>query len=171
MRVGGLESREAHNLAQAGASPAPATITKEAIKSLFCVRMSLMKFLDVGAAVILREGKILLAQRNRNKFLGGKWEFPGGKIEEGESVKVGLAREILEEFGIEVVVGKLLTSVAHEYKSVININLHAFFCQPKNIDFKISEHENVAWVVPAELLNYDLAPADLKIAKALLKNL
>jgi len=130
-----------------------------------------MEFIDVGAAVILHQDKILLAQRNRNKFMGGRWEFPGGRIEKRESVREGLAREILEELGVEVEVGEPLTIVAHRYKGVMNVNLHVFFCKPKNIDFKISEHEDIAWVAPAKLLTYDLAPADLKIAKALLKNL
>ena len=130
-----------------------------------------MKFLDVVAAVILHQDKILLAQRKRDKFMGGRWEFPGGRIEENESAREALAREILEELGVEVEVGRPLVVVAHQYKGVMNVNLHAYFCQPKGIDFKIPEHENVAWVAPSELLDYDLAPADLKIANVLLKNL
>ena len=130
-----------------------------------------MKFLDVGAAVILHQDKILLAQRDRNKFMGGRWEFPGGRVEENESVGEGLAREILEELGVKVEVGKPLTIVAHQYKGVMNVNLHVYFCKPKSIDFKISEHEDIAWVAPAKLLTYDLAPADLKVAKIILKNL
>ena len=130
-----------------------------------------MKFIEVGAAVISHQDKILLAQRSRDKFMGGRWEFPGGRIEENESVREGLAREILEELGVEVEVGKPLTIVAHQYKGVVNVNLHVYFCKPKNVDFKISEHEDIAWVSPSELLDYDLAPADLKIAKTLLKKL
>jgi 8-oxo-dGTP diphosphatase len=128
-----------------------------------------MKTLDVGAAVILRKKNILITQRDLKRFLGGKWEFPGGKIEDNESVKEGLAREILEELGIEVDVGELLTVVPHEYEGVVSIKLHTYFCKPKHIKFKISEHENIAWVGPKDLLNYDLAPADLKAANILLE--
>lgn len=128
-----------------------------------------MKTLDVGAAVILRKKKILITQRDLKRFLGGKWEFPGGKIEDDESVKEGLAREILEELGIEIEVGKLLAVVPHEYEGVVSIKLHTYFCRPKHIKFKISEHEDVAWVEPKELLDYDLAPADFKVANILLE--
>lgn len=130
-----------------------------------------MKVLDVGAAVLIWNSKILITQRDRKRFLGGKWEFPGGKIEENESVEEGLAREILEELGVGIDVENLLAIVPHEYKGVVTIRLHTYFCKPKHINFKISEHEDFAWVEPAELLEFDLAPADIKIAKKLLKKI
>ncbi|MCH7541356.1 (deoxy)nucleoside triphosphate pyrophosphohydrolase [Patescibacteria group bacterium] len=130
-----------------------------------------MRILDVGAAVLLWENKILITQRDRRRILGGKWEFPGGKIEKNESVEEGLTREILEELGVDIEVGELIAIVPHHYRNVAKIKLHTYFCVPKKLKFKLSEHENIAWVEPKELLGFDLAPVDIKVAKLLLERL
>ena len=77
------------------------------------------KHITVCAGVIDYQGKILIAQRRRDKSLGGLWEFPGGKIEAGETHEQTLVREIREEFDIDIQVGKFLTKITHEYADFI----------------------------------------------------
>jgi len=127
-----------------------------------------METLDVGAAVITHNGKILLTQRDKKRHMGGKWEFPGGKIENGESIEEGLMREIFEELGIEIELGNFVCTVVHQYPEK-KIKLHAYICKPKKTDLKPTEHEELAWVIVNDLLNYDLVPADVKIVYSLLK--
>lgn len=112
----------------------------------------------------------MIAQRNKKSFMGGKWEFPGGKIEKGETAKKCLAREISEEFGASVEVGELLTKkVEYRYTDVKNVRLHAYFCKVKRGTVKALEHEDIAWILPEQLRDYDLVPADKEIAAALLE--
>jgi 8-oxo-dGTP diphosphatase len=128
-----------------------------------------VKYIDVTAAILFSGKKLLIAQRNKQSFMGGKWEFPGGKIEKGETGKECLAREISEEFGAEIEVGKLLTKVEYEYNGVMNVRLHPYFCKVKKGTLKVLEHENIAWVLPMQLKKYDLVPADKEIAMILLR--
>ncbi|OGY23885.1 MAG: hypothetical protein A2172_05115 [Candidatus Woykebacteria bacterium RBG_13_40_15] len=128
-----------------------------------------MEFIDVSAAIIFSGNKVLIAQRNRKSFMGGKWEFPGGKVEKGETGEECLKREIFEEFRVEIKVGKLLTKVEYEYDGVMNVRLNPYFCKINKGTLKVLEHENVAWVLPNQLKNYDLVPADKEITAILLK--
>ena len=128
-----------------------------------------MKYIDVTAAILFSGKKLLIAQRNKQSFMGGKWEFPGGKIEKGETGKECLAREIFEEFGAEIEVGNLLAKVEYEYNGVMKVRLHPYFCKIKKGTLKVLEHENIAWVFPKQLKKYDLVPADKEIAMILLR--
>jgi 8-oxo-dGTP diphosphatase len=121
----------------------------------------------VAAAVIRREGKILVARRAPGKKHAGLWEFPGGKLEEGETPEQGLAREIREELGVEVAVGRELARATHAYDFGV-IELITFECAVASGRVHAStDHDKLDWVEPARLLDYDLAPADAAIARAI----
>ena len=118
--------------------------------------------IDVAAALIFHEDKLLIAQRYPDSHLGGLWEFPGGKREPDESFEQCLRRELREELGIEVSVGELIESLTHEY-SEKRVYLQFFRCQwtggsPEAIgcpDFK--------WVSAAELRQYSFPAADARL--------
>ncbi len=118
--------------------------------------------LPVVAAVILDAvGRALLAQRPAHKHLGGKWEFPGGKVEPGEAPEVALVREIREELGCDVFIRRALPRFTHDYGTVV-IEMIPFACElsPRSPPPQAREHTALAWAGMADLKNYDLAPAD-----------
>ena len=117
----------------------------------------------VTAAVILHEGKVLLARRSAGP-LQGKWEFPGGKVEAGEPPEACVAREIAEELGITVAVKSFFARSEHDYPH-IHIRLDGFFCEWSSGQLTCAEHQELAWVPPAALMTYDLAPADVRLAQ------
>ncbi len=84
--------------------------------------------IEVSAAIIFRDGKLLIAQRHTASHLGGLWEFPGGKREPGETSEQCLVREIREELGVEISVGELFEEVSHTYPEK-SVHLKFFFCQ------------------------------------------
>jgi len=118
------------------------------------------KQINVVGAVIVREGLILCAQRGPGGALPGMWEFPGGKIEAGETPRDALAREITEELECEVAVGELITTTAHEYAFGI-VELTTFYCELLAGTPVLTEHAEVVWLAPAELTSLDWAPADI----------
>ena len=123
---------------------------------------------QVTAAVIEKGGKILIAQRRKGSTLGGRWEFPGGKIEPGETAEACLKRELKEEFDIESEVGKFIIASQFRY-CLVPIELLAYRVKHLSGDFKVNEHEEVRWVSPSELSSYDFMPADEAIVKLLAK--
>ncbi|MDH4091965.1 MAG: (deoxy)nucleoside triphosphate pyrophosphohydrolase [Cyclobacteriaceae bacterium] len=125
-----------------------------------------MKEIIVVAGVLYNNDKILLAKRNQNKSLGGKWEFPGGKVEKGETHKRALKRELIEEFGVAFEIGEYIGSNAHEYRDFI-IQLHAYKVPCSILDLSSSDHDEVHWVNKAAILSYDLADADIPIVDKL----
>jgi 8-oxo-dGTP diphosphatase len=125
-----------------------------------------MKQLVVTAAVIEREGLILLAQRKPDAHMGLKWEFPGGKLEWGEDPRDGLAREIREELGIEIEVGDVLEAVTHTYEDR-HIVLLGYRCRYLRGEIQKLDVQDVRWVRPEALKTYDLAPADVPIVDRL----
>jgi A/G-specific adenine glycosylase len=121
---------------------------------------------DVAAGVIWRDGRILIARRPSKGLLGGLWEFPGGKREPGESLEDCLVREVAEELGIEIRVGRLLTKVRHAYTH-FRITLYAYQCrhisgEPQSIGCTAWK-----WVTPAELGDYAFPAANHAIIVAL----
>ena len=120
----------------------------------------------VTCAIIEQNGKILIARRAAEQKLAGKWEFPGGKVEDGESPEECLERELEEEFGIQVEVGEFITSNKHHYDH-ISIELLAFRVKYISGEFTLTDHDKIEWVNPGELLDYDLAEADVPIAREL----
>lgn len=122
---------------------------------------------QVAAAIMEKDSKILIAKRRKSDTLGGKWEFPGGKIEPGETPEECLKRELKEEFDIEAEIGALFISITFIYY-LVPIELLAYRVRYISGDFKINEHDEIAWVAPEKLQNYDLVNADKPIAKALL---
>jgi 8-oxo-dGTP diphosphatase len=116
----------------------------------------------VTAAVIEKNNKILIAQRKKEKHLGLKWEFPGGKIEDGESPESCLRRELKEEFGIETKIKDFIVKTRHQYPKV-EIELLAYNVQYISGEFKLIDHEKIDWVNKEKLTNYDFAEADLDI--------
>lgn len=124
---------------------------------------------DVAAGLIMCDGLLLIAQRKHGKNLEYKWEFPGGKLEQGETLEECLHREMLEEMQLEVSVGDAFVTSSYEY-DFGTIVLHSFWatCKSKNIP-AVLEHEQYKWINPCDLLQYDFAPADKPIIEAILK--
>ncbi len=121
---------------------------------------------DVVAAIIVNENKFFIAQRNRNKHMGLSWEFPGGKVEKGETFEIALKREIKEELNIEInIISKLGEENYQDEK--INVKLHYFLCSHIYGDITLSEHEDSAWVTKNEFKNYNFAEGDSDIINLL----
>lgn len=122
----------------------------------------------VTAAVLEKDGKILLAQRKRGDALAGKWEFPGGKLEPGETPEACLRRELREEFGVETEIGAFVCSSEFEYKHA-RIELLVYRARHLSGEFRLNDHDAMAWVRPEDFSGYDLASADLPVVKVLLE--
>jgi mutator protein MutT len=124
----------------------------------------------VVCAVIASNGRVLLAQRPTNKHLPLKWEFAGGKVEPGEEPATAIIREIREELGCAIVIQRPLTRFAYDYTRVV-IEMIPFVCElaPGSPAPHAHEHVALAWVKPAELTTYDLAPADLPVVAEYLR--
>ncbi len=122
--------------------------------------------IQVVCAVILKQGKILIAQRSDEMKLPLKWEFPGGKLEVGENEKEALIREIKEELNIEILPLKRISSNIHDYGS-FKINLIAYLCEYVSGEIELIEHKDVEFVDFENLLDYDLAEADLPFVEEL----
>ena len=114
----------------------------------------------VTAAIISERGKVLIARRKPTAKLANLWEFPGGKIEDGESPEQCLKRELREEFEIEVEVCDFLGASIHAY-DFGTIELMAYRTQFISGDFKLNDHAEIAWVSIGAIGGYDFAPADL----------
>lgn len=122
--------------------------------------------IQVVCAVILKENQILIAQRSEKMKLPLKWEFPGGKLEDGENEKEAIVREIKEELNIEILPSRRISSNVHAYRS-FKIELIAYLCTYISGEIHLLEHKDVKFV-PLELLtNYDLADADLPVIEKL----
>jgi mutator protein MutT len=120
----------------------------------------------VAAGIILHQGRILIGKRFQHSFMGGLWEFPGGKQEPGETLEECLKREIQEELDIDVVVGPLLTVVEYTYPH-FRITLYAFLCNYLHGEPKPRGVADFCWVTFPDLFSYTFPPADLKILSTL----
>lgn len=126
--------------------------------------MESSKRVQVTAAVITEEGRVLLAQRPLRGRHPGAWEFPGGKVEAAETPRQCLARELREELGIEVEAGEEVARVSHSYPD-LDIELVAFRCTITGGELEDLGCEAHAWVAPGALPGYDLLPPDREIAE------
>ncbi len=122
--------------------------------------------LQVTAAIIRRDDQILLARRPEGDHLAGFWEFPGGKIEPGETPEECLARELKEEFGLNAEVGDFVASSRFDYGER-EIELLAYEVELEAGEWILTSHDEARWVAAEDLLSFALAPADIPIAEAL----
>lgn len=126
--------------------------------------------ITVVAAFIKKDNKVLIAKRltgDENVF--GKWEFPGGKLEKGETEKEALKREIREEFELDIKVKEFIVNNICEYPKR-TIDLRLYECEYIDGEFKLHDHSEYSWVDIDKLLEYDLAKADIPLAKYLMEN-
>jgi 8-oxo-dGTP diphosphatase len=121
---------------------------------------------QVVAAVIEREGKILCAQRGPGRALEGKWEFPGGKVEGGETRQEALIRELREELSVRIVPGEPLMTVEHRYPD-FGLTLHAYRAAIVSGEPVLGEHRDLRWLAPRELSSLNWAEADMPIVERL----
>ena len=125
-----------------------------------------MKSTNVVAAIIKKEKQYLIAQRNKNKHMGLKWEFPGGKVNENENFEDALKREIQEELNITINIHNKIAQETYKDEK-IDIILHYYLCSQKNGTIKINEHENLIWVEKKDFEKYDFAEGDGNILSLL----
>ena len=118
------------------------------------------KRIEVVGAVFVRDGLVLAARRGPDKALPGLWEFPGGKIESGETAEQALQRELAEELKVDVRIGDFLTTTDHEYDFGI-ISLSTYFVELMDSEPELTEHVAIRWLSQAELFDVDWAPADI----------
>ena len=121
----------------------------------------------VIASVFIENGKILIAQRGKQDSLFGKWEFPGGKMEEGETEKECLARELFEEFGIQATIDSYIASSFFEHKGQ-NMEMKAYFVSSYIRKITLTEHLEIRWVKKEDLFSYDMPDPDKPIVEKLL---
>lgn len=125
--------------------------------------------IKVVAALIEKDKKVLIAKRSTGDVnVFGKWEFPGGKVEPNEEEMQAIEREILEEFELEVKAKEFMVNNICKYPTKI-VDLRLYSCDYVKGEFKLHDHSEIAWVEKQNLLKYDLAPADIPLAKYLIK--
>lgn len=122
-----------------------------------------MKQINVVAAVIVRDGRILATQRGYGTFKDG-WEFPGGKIEIGESPEEALKREILEELGVDIEVHELIDVVEYDYTE-FHLSMKCYWCNLKSGEVRLLEHEAGRWLKKEELGEVEWLPTDLVLVE------
>ena len=124
-----------------------------------------MKTIEVVAAIIKKDNKIFATQRGSGEFQGG-WEFPGGKIESGETPQSALIREIIEELDTIIQVNELVDIVEYDYPN-FHLTMHCFLCELVSGDFVLKEHQDARWLEGHELDSVAWLPADLGVIEKL----
>ena len=117
----------------------------------------------VVAALIVKEGKILVCQRTKHQTMPLKWEFPGGKIEEGEQPRDALHRELDEELGIDATIGEEVARIRHEYRSGNSVELRFYVVFEFRGELENRIFRDMKWAEPTELPSFDFLEADLKL--------
>ena len=128
-----------------------------------------MKHIEVVAAVITKDGKVLCVQRGEHakEYISLKWEFPGGKVEVGENREEALVREIQEELAAEIHELQFLMTVEHSYPD-FHMTMHAYTCTLKTGEITLQEHVDMKWLTPEELNQLDWAEAYLPVVESLM---
>ena len=128
-----------------------------------------MKHIEVVAAVIIQDGKVLCVQRPQNdkEYISLKWEFPGGKVEVGENREDALLREIQEELAAEIHELQYLMTVEHSYPD-FHLTMHAYTCALKNGEITLREHVDMKWLSTEVLKELDWAEADVPVVESLM---
>ena len=122
----------------------------------------------VTAAIIIDSDKVFIAKRKPPGKMPGKWEFPGGKIEEGETPEQCLRRELREELGVEVAVGECVGTNVHRY-DFYQIDLLAYKARILGGKIRLTDHSDMAWVKAEDLSGYEFVPADIPFVKMIRK--
>ena len=128
-----------------------------------------MKTIEVVAAIIKKDNKYFATQRGYGDFEGG-WEFPGGKMEPGETAQDALVREIKEELDADIAVGELIETVEYDYPK-FHLTMHCFLCELVSDHVVLLEHEAAKWLSQEELDSVDWLPADLSVINHLKQQL
>ena len=124
---------------------------------------------EVVAALIWQGERFMICQRPAHKARGLLWEFVGGKVDPGETMEAALIRECREELDITVSVGDIFTQVVHEYPDIL-IRLTLFHCTIAEGEPKLLEHNDLKWILPSEIPNFDFCPADKDILALIRKS-
>ena len=125
----------------------------------------MMKTIEVVAAIIQHEGKILATQRGYGDFKDG-WEFPGGKMEPGETMQQAIIREIQEELGVTISPTKLVTTVEYDYPT-FHLTMHCLLSTVVEGEIKLIEHEDAKWLTRETLDSVEWLPADIEVVEKL----
>ena len=121
----------------------------------------------VVAAVIEKDGKLLVCQRTRHQTMPLKWEFPGGKIETGEQPRDALRRELEEELGIQAEVGDEIARVQHTYPNGVGVELRFYVVREYRGEMENRIFRDLQWAIPKDLAGYDFLEADAPLVKEL----
>jgi len=127
------------------------------------------KRIDAAIAIVRRRGRILLCQRRAGDTFGGYWEFPGGKVEPGESLEDCLRRELREEIEIEVHPARALPHIDHQYPDAL-VRLHPFLCDHVSGEPQLIECQQAVWISPSELRQYTLPPANEQLIEDVMRH-
>ena len=125
-----------------------------------------MKKIEVVAAILQRDGAYFATQRGYGEF-EGMWEFPGGKIEPGESREVALKREIQEELGVDITIEELLCTTEYDYPS-FHLTMHCYLCSVASGKIELREHKSACWLTAETLDSVEWLPADKEVVDKLI---
>lgn len=127
-----------------------------------------MKITDVVAALIWQDDKFMICQRPAHKARGLLWEFVGGKVDPGETMEQALIRECREELAVTVAVGDVFMEVLHEYPD-LTVRLTLFNATIESGELQMLEHNDIRYITPEQIHQYDFCPADVEILKKLME--
>ena len=125
-----------------------------------------MKKIEVVAAILHRDGAYFATQRGYGEF-EGMWEFPGGKIESGESREVALKREIQEELGVDITIDRFLCTTDYDYPS-FHLTMHCYLCSIETGEIVLREHKSALWLTAEILDSVEWLPADKEVVDKLI---
>jgi 8-oxo-dGTP diphosphatase len=122
---------------------------------------------QVVAALIFKDGRVLVCQRTKHQTMPLKWEFPGGKIEDGEQPRDALRRELDEELGITAQIGEEAARIRHKYPSGNSVELRFYLVRDYEGEIVNKIFKDIQWAAPSELASYDFLEADVSIVRAI----